>query len=139
MLIAWWLNALALAFGVLLGARAFFDPNWAAKFVRLQADEQGGGFAEFRATYGGVFGGAHLAALALSLKYVISGSPVIGVCATGAAAVLAAAWAGAACGRALSYWRDGTRTQFNLILMGVEAAMALIIGVPWIIWMFSKP
>ncbi|WP_395645577.1 hypothetical protein [Terricaulis sp.] len=139
MLVAWWVNALALAFGVVLGVRALLDPRWAAKFVRLKADEQGGGFAEFRATYGGVFAGAHVAALALSLKYVTSGSPVIGVCATGAAAVLAAAWGGAAFGRALSYWRDDTRTPFNRLSMGVEAAMALAIGVPWLLWALSKP
>src|SRR5690242_20363139 len=52
-LLAWSLNALALAFGAYLGLRGLFDPNWAAKLVRLKPDERGGGFAEFRATYGG--------------------------------------------------------------------------------------
>ena len=54
-LVAWCLSALALAFGAYLGARGLFDPHWAQKLVRLKPDEQGGGFAEFRATYGGVF------------------------------------------------------------------------------------
>ncbi len=37
---AWGLSALALLFGAALGARALIDPQWAAKFVRLKADEQ---------------------------------------------------------------------------------------------------
>ena len=55
MLLAWGLCVLGLAFGGALGLRALFDPKWAARLVRLKADEQGGGQAEFRATYGGVF------------------------------------------------------------------------------------
>ena len=73
MLFAWWLSALALLVGVGLGARALIDPAWAAKFVRLKADEQGGGQAEFRATFGGVFLGLHLAALLFTLLYLKSG------------------------------------------------------------------
>ena len=67
MIFAWGLSALALAFGAALGVRALIDPDWAAKFVRLKPDEQGGGFAEFRATYGGVFLGLHLVALVFTL------------------------------------------------------------------------
>ena len=63
MLIAWLLNALALGFGAALGLRALLDPKWAARFVRLKPDEQGGGEAEFRATYGGVFLFTHAVAL----------------------------------------------------------------------------
>lgn len=139
MLIAWWLNALALLAGAILGARALLDPHWAAKFVRLQADDQGGGFAEFRATYGGVFAGAHMAALLIVLKWITGGEAVIGVCAAGAAFVLAAAWGGAAFGRALSYWRDGTRTPFNRLSMGVEAAMCVAVGLPWLLWALGRP
>lgn len=139
MMIAWWLNAIALAFGAGLGVRALIDPHWAARFVRLKADEQEGGFAEFRATYGGVFALAHAAALFLSLRYIQNGEHVVGLTAAGGAAVLAAGWAGAAGGRCLSMWRDGMRTRFNMMSAGVEAALALMIGAPWLVWFFSSP
>jgi len=137
MIFAWVLNALALAVGAALGARGLLDPKWAARFVRLQADEQGGGFAEFRATYGGVFLGLHAVALLMTLKYLTGGAAVIGVAATGAAAALGAGWAGAAFGRVIAIWRDGADTKFNRLSAGVEAAMALAIGAPWIVWILS--
>jgi|CXWL01.1.fsa_nt_gi hypothetical protein len=134
-LLAWSLNAIALVFGVGLGARALVDPHWAAKFVRLQADEQGGGFAEFRATYGGVFAVSHFVALLLTLKWMLGGEFIFGIYAAGAAAALSAAWAGACGGRSLSMWRDaGTRTPFNQLSAGVEAGFAFAIAAPWLAW-----
>ncbi len=137
MLFAWGLNVIALALGAALGARALIDPKWAARFVRLKADEQGGGFAEFRATYGGVFLGLHLAALLLALRYLLSGGALVGVVAAGASAALCAGWAGAAFGRFVSMVRDRTDTKFNRISCGVELAMALAIGMPWFVWALS--
>ena len=134
MLFAWWLSALALLVGVGLGARALYDPAWAAKFVRLKADEQGGGQAEFRATFGGVFLGLHLVALLFTLLYLRSGAYVIGVTATGASAAIAVGWAGAAFGRAVSIWRDGADSKFNRLSIGVEIAMAFAIAMPWLVW-----
>jgi len=134
MLFAWGVSALALTFGAALGVRALIDPNWAAKFVRLKADEQGGGFAEFRATYGGVFLGLHLVALLFTLIYLWGGEYVIGVCATGAGAAVSAGWAGAALGRVISMWRDGADTKFNRMSAGVEIAMAFAVGMPWLVW-----
>ena len=134
----WILNALALAFGVGLGARALYDPKWAARFVRLKADEQGGGFAEFRATYGGVFLATHLVALMMTLLYVSAGEFVVGVAATGAAAALGAGWAGASGGRVLAMLLDGADTQFNRLSAAVEAAIALAIAAPWIGWFFAR-
>ena len=99
MIFAWGLSALALLFGAALGARALIDPHWAAKFVRLKPDEQGGGFAEFRATYGGVFLFLHLVALVFTVFYMLGGEYVIGVLATGATAVISAGWGGSAFGR----------------------------------------
>lgn len=137
MLFAWWLSAIALAFGAALGLRAFFDPKWAQRFVRLKPDEQGGGFAEFRATYGGVFAAMHLAALALVLRYLLSGGHLVGVVATGAIATISAAWAGAAAGRAMAMWRDNARTKFNLYSAGVEAGVSLVIALPWLLWLIA--
>jgi hypothetical protein len=134
MIFAWVLNALALAFGAALGGRALVDPRWASKLARVKADEQGGGFAEFRATYGGLFFFSHAIALLLTLLYIAGGEFVIGVAATGAAAVLAAAWGGACLGRLFSIWRDNTRTKFNLASAAVEAGVALALGSPWVVW-----
>jgi hypothetical protein len=137
MLFAWILNALALALGAGLGARALIDPHWASRFVRLKADDQGGGFAEFRATFGGVFLLVHLAALVLTLRYLLAGGALVGVVATGASAAVSAAWGGAAFGRLISMWRDRTDTKFNRLSVCVEAAMALAIVLPWIVWFFA--
>lgn len=139
MLLAWIVNALALAFGALLGARALLHPHWAQRFVRLKPDEQGGGFAEFRATYGGMFFFSHLVALALTLFSLLGGEYVIGVAATGAAAVMGAAWAGACFGRVIAIWRDGADTKFNRLSAGVEGALALAIAAPWLVWMMVLP
>ena len=131
-MLLWWLNALALAFGAALGARALYDPKWASRFVRLKADEQPGGFAEFRATYGGVFLGVHAIALIMTLMYVV------GVAATGAGAALGAGWAGSSGGRVLAMFLDGADTKFNRLSAAVEAAMALAIAAPWIGWYFAR-
>jgi hypothetical protein len=134
MLFAWGLNVIALCFGAALGARALIDPKWAARFVRLKADDQGGGFAEFRATYGGVFLGLHGAALLLALRYLLSGGALVGVIAAGASAALCAGWAGAAFGRFVAILRDKADTKFNRISCGVELAIAVAIGMPWFVW-----
>jgi hypothetical protein len=134
MLFAWGLSVLALVLGAALGARALIDPRWAARFVRLKEDEQGGGFAEFRATYGGVFLALHLVALMFAGIYLWGGEYVIGVCATGAGAAVAAGWAGSAFGRIIAIWRDGADTKFNRMSAGVEAAMAFAVGMPWLVW-----
>lgn len=136
-LVAWILNALGLLFGAALGARGLFDPRWAQRLVRLQPDEQGGGFAEFRATYGGVFLGLHVAALLLTVKWLFGGEAVLGAAAIGAAAVIAMAWLGAAFGRVLSMARDGTRTRFNQFSAGLELAVVLAIGAPWLAWLLG--
>jgi hypothetical protein len=138
MVVAWVVSALALAFGAGLGARGLIDPHWAARFVRLKEDEQGGGFAEFRATYGGLFLALHAAALLLSLKWLADGEAVVGAIAAGASGAVAAGWAGAALGRLLSMWRDpGARTRFNQLSATVEGAMTLLIGGPWLLWLLG--
>ena len=133
-LVAWCLSALALVFGAYLGVRGLFTPRWVQKFVRLEPDAQGGGFAEFRATYGGMILGLHAAALFLAGSWIIFGGALIGVLATGACAVIAAAWGGTAFGRTLSMLRDGAYTRFNLISALVEALVAIIIAAPWFVW-----
>ncbi len=134
-LVAWVLNALALAFCAGLGARALIDPNWAARFVRLQPDEQGGGFAEFRATYGGLFLASHAAALYFTVRWILSGEAVLGIFAAGAAAALGGAWIGASLGRVFAMSSDRTlATQFNVRSACAEAVLALLIAAPWLAW-----
>jgi hypothetical protein len=133
--LAWCLSALALAFGTYLGARALIDPHWAQKLVRLRPDEQGGGFAEFRAVYGGVFLGLHAVTLIFVLGWVLSGEIVVGTTAIGATAVVSASWFGAAFGRLLSMLRDDTRTKFNRLSVAIEVAMFVFVGLPWLLWL----
>jgi hypothetical protein len=134
MVFAWAVSALALLVGVGLGARALWDPAWAAKFVRLKADEQGGGQAEFRATYGGVFLGLHLVALSsrcfICERRVCDRRQRHGRMRCG----ISAGWGGAAFGRAIAIWRDGADTKFNRMSIGVEIAMAFAIAMPWLVW-----
>lgn len=133
MTLAWGLNVLALFVGVALGLRGLFDPKWVARLVRLREDGPGG-VAEFRATYGAMFIGLHIVALAMVGKYLLGGTYVVGVAASGAAAVLAAAWGGAAFGRVVSILRDGADTKFNRISVVFELAMAAFLGAPWVVW-----
>ncbi|MBS0383750.1 MAG: hypothetical protein JSS00_00200, partial [Proteobacteria bacterium] len=95
---------------------------------------RGGGFAEFRATYGGLFFGLHAAGLFFAVMWIAFGGALIGVMATGACAVIAAAWAGTAFGRVVSMLRDGSYTRFNLFSAGLEAMVAIVIGAPWLVW-----
>lgn len=135
-LVAWCLSALALAFGAFLGARGLLDPHWAQKLVRLRPDAQGGGFAEFRAVYGGVFLGLHLVALVFVVSWIVIGKAGMGSIAIGATAVIAASWFGAAFGRLLSMLRDGgTQTKFNQLSAGIEIGMFVLVGAPWLLWL----
>ena len=136
--LSWTLSALALAFGAALGLRALIDPRWAQRFVRLQPDEQGGGFAEFRSTFGGLVFALHAAAFWFALNWVMNGDFVVGVFAAGASAAVAAGWGGAAAGRIVSMLADaGTRTKFNVRSAAVEGLLALVIGGPWLAWMLA--
>lgn len=134
-LIAWVLNAVALAFCAGLGARALINPDWAARFVRLRPDEQGGGFAEFRATYGGLFLASHAAALYFTLRWIFGGEAVLGIFAAGAAAALGGGWIGACLGRVFALYSDrALATRFNVQSAGAEAVLALLIAAPWLAW-----
>ncbi|MEQ9506915.1 MAG: hypothetical protein RLO80_11645 [Hyphomonas sp.] len=117
----------ALAFGALLGLGALFSPDWASRFVRLQANpETPGGYSEFRATYGGLFLMIHLTALILVLK-----AP--DAIAVFAVLPLAMGWLGAAMGRAFAMVLDrgkGGEARIVLIWMGSEIVLGLAIAAP---------
>jgi Domain of unknown function (DUF4345) len=129
-------TGIAGVFGVIgagLGLGAMISPTWAAKLVRMQADpDNPDGYAEFRATFGGVFFFLHAA----FLLAVLLGQGVIG-----AAAVLCFGWGGAAFGRILSLLLDGAavRTRHNYVSVGVELVAAAAFALPVIVFVIHPP
>lgn len=123
-------------FGVIgagLGLGAIISPEWAAKLVRMQADpDRPEGYAEFRATFGGIFLFLHIAFLAA----VFLNQGVIG-----AAAVLSFGWGGAALGRILSLVLDGekVRTKHNYVSIVVEVAAAIAFALPVVNFVINPP
>jgi hypothetical protein len=92
-----------------MGGLGLVAPRACARLVGLKA-VSGAGFAEFRATYGGLF-------LMLGLTPLVTGE---------AAAFLVSglAWLGAAGGRVVSIVADRSRERANVIAVGVELAFA---------------
>lgn len=89
-----WVSAITLGLGALMGLKGMADPAWAARLVRLQPEpERPEGVAEFRGTFGGMFLGLHVVALAVVLAQ--GGEAGQAVC-----WVLAAGWWMTAVGRA---------------------------------------
>ncbi len=123
----------AAAIGAILGVIALLWPQRAAQIVRLRADPDAtGGFAEFRATYGGLLLFAHLAVLlAIVMREQAGMASVIG-----ASFAVGAGWLGAALGRALAMLVDhrehATRTGYNAFSTVFELALALALLAPWI-------
>ncbi|MEL7128624.1 MAG: hypothetical protein AAGK23_03685 [Pseudomonadota bacterium] len=113
----------ALGFGAFAGLSALLNPDGIAATLRLQATpEKPGGYAEFRATFGGVFLMIHLTAIAI----ILHTPPIISVF---VALPIAAAWLGAAIARLLSMVVDkskngeGGNNRYWVILELVVFAM----------------
>ncbi len=123
----------AAAIGALLGLVALLRPQKAAEIVRLRPDRDApGGFAELRATFGGLLLLAHLAVLlAIVMREQAGMGSVIG-----ASFAVGAGWLGAALGRALSMLVDHaehrTRTGYNAFSTLFELALALALLAPWL-------
>lgn len=123
----------AAAIGAILGIISLLWPQKAAQIVRLRASPDAkGGFAEFRATYGGLLLFAHLAVLlAIVMREQAGMASVIG-----ASFAVGAGWLGAALGRALAMLLDHreheTRTGYNAFSTVFELALALALLAPWI-------
>jgi hypothetical protein len=118
------ISAAALAFGAGLGVKGLFDPAWAGKLVRLQAEHgQPEGFAEFRSTLGGMFLGLHLAALiCLGLS---RGEAGIAAC-----SILAAGWLFTAVGRFMAYKMDQDCKHPHVVMsIGIEVVAGILIAV----------
>jgi hypothetical protein len=134
-------------FGLLAGAGmglyGLINPKWAANLVRLRDDpEKAGGFAEFRATYGGLFLAGHAVALwylvdLLRLRPTFDVAGIMGVAehamAFGALTVCGALWIGTGLARGVSMLLDGTGTKFNQGSALFELALGLAILAPRLI------
>ena len=119
--------------GALLGLGSLISPAWGASVVRLQPmADRPGGWAEFRASYGGgllLLHGAVLLGIAMREQ-----AGMASVVAAGFAA--GAAWLGMAIGRTVSmladHARHGTRTGYNLFSVGFELVIGLALMAPWL-------
>lgn len=121
------LAIIGLGLGAALGLGALIAPEWASGVVRLKADPaKGGGYSEFRATYGGLLLMVHGAALIIVLITPPAGSAL-------AVLPLAAGWFGAAIGRAVALVFDRAKLgdlRIIPIWMATEVALGLAIGAP---------
>jgi hypothetical protein len=118
------ISAGTLAFGAGLGLKGLFDPAWAGKLVRLQAEYgQPEGYAEFRSTLGGMFLGLHVVALLC----LIFGGVEAGVV---ACAILSAGWLFTAIGRYMAYRMDENCKHKHVVTsIAIEVVAGLLIAV----------
>lgn len=127
------ISIIALGCCSLAGMAGLFAPKWTASAVRLMSDpdpERPGGFAEFRALYGGFFLMLHITLLVIVLVpteqlpiqfKIFALFPV------------SAAWIGAGFGRAISLFMDGDENRGsgnNFALIAVELALGVAIAAP---------
>ena len=121
------LAIIGLGLGAAMGLGALISPEWASGVVRLKADPaKGGGYSEFRATYGGLLLMVHGAALVIVVITPPAGSTLVVL-------PIAAGWFGAAIGRAAALLLDRAKlgeTRIIPIWMATEVALALAIGAP---------
>ncbi|PWE17702.1 hypothetical protein DDZ18_08570 [Marinicauda salina] len=129
---SWYIAAGAALIGAVMGAASLAVPRWGQGVVRLAPDPRWkGGWAEFRASYGGGFLFVHAAVLlTLAMSFQAGAGSVIG--ASFAASLY---WFGMAVGRIVSLALDAgrdTRTGYNVFSVGFEAAMGLALLAPFL-------
>jgi len=128
----WIVAAVAALIGSFMGLMSLFVPRWGASVVRLAPDPRWkGGFAEFRASYGGALVLAHGAVLlTLAMSWQAGAGAVVG-----ASFAVALYWTGMALGRLVSIALDAdreTRTRYNAIGVAFELAMGLGLAAPFL-------
>jgi len=130
--VEWIIAAAAAVIGACMGLLSLVMPQWGANIVRLAPDpRRKGGFAEFRASYGGALALAHGAVLLTLAMSAQAGSGAV----MGASFAMALYWGGMALGRAASMILDGhkdTVTSYNAGAVAFEAVMALALAAPFI-------
>jgi len=118
------LAGVAASIGAALGLVALVAPAKAAEIVRLRPDwDAPGGFAEFRATFGGLLLFAHLAVLLAIWMQARAG--MASVIATSAAIGRTVAMAG-------DHREHQTRTAYNAFSTVFELVLALMLLAPWL-------
>ena len=121
------LAVVGLGLGAAMGLGALLVPEWASGVVRLKADlAKGGGYSEFRATYGGLLLMVHGVALVIVLMTPAAGSVLVVM-------PIAAGWLGAAIGRIVALIFDRAKlgnAKIIPIWMATEVGLALAIGAP---------
>lgn len=119
---------IGLGIGTILGGLGLLNPKGASAIVRLIADPQKPeGFAEFRATYGGLFLATHLLGLWLALFWADHDVT------RGALLMLGALWGGTAFGRGFAFIVDRTRSIYQMGSILFEGIIAAMIAGPQII------
>lgn len=130
--VEWIFAAAAAVIGACMGLLSLIVPQWGASVVRLVPDPlRKGGFAEFRASYGGALVLAHGAVLLTLAMSAQAGTGAV----MGASFALALYWGGMAIGRAASMVLDRhkeTATGYNAGAIGFETLMALALAAPFI-------
>lgn len=130
--LTWIIAGVAAFAGGVMGLLSLVMPRWGQSVVRLMPDPRWkGGWAEFRASYGGglVFlHGAVLLTLAMSFR---AGEGAV----MGASFAASCYWLGMALGRVVSMIVEPekeTRTTYNAMGVGFEMVMAGALGAPFL-------
>ena len=128
----WAITGLAATLGAGMGLASLAMPRWGQSVVRLGPDPRWkGGWAEFRASYGGALALLHGAVLlTLAMSAQAGAASVIG--ASFAAALY---WFGMAIGRLVSMALDkteDTRTSYNAAGVGFELIMGFALAAPFL-------
>ena len=132
MSLSWMLAGLAAAIGAIMGLMSLAMPRWGANVVRLAPHpDMEGGWAEFRASYGGALVLAHGAVLLTLMMSAQAGAGAV----MGASFAVGLYWLGMAIGRAISMVVDAdqnTRTRYNAAAIVFEAVMGVALCAPFL-------
>lgn len=128
----WIVTGVAALLGVAMGLGALIMPRWGQSVVRLMPDPRWkGGWAEFRASYGGALVLLHGAVLLTIVMSFQAGAGAV----MGASFAASCYWLGMALGRIVSMIAEPekeTRTSYNAIGVGFELVMAGALGAPFL-------
>jgi hypothetical protein len=130
--ITWIIAGIAALAGSVMGLLSLINPRWGQSVVRLAPDPRWkGGWAEFRASYGGALMFLHAAVLLTLVMSFQAGAGAV----MGSSFAAACYWLGMAIGRILSIVADRekeTATSYNVAGVAFELVMAVALGLPFL-------